>query len=348
MWLLTTIGFFSVVQKNDDTAIGTLTVRARAASDLDALRQHYLPTLGKTTTKAGTDYPFRAKAPAADVADAIARVIKDTTYSNFKDAVKQRQGSRRAAVYSKVWHSLLAVEDLEPVTATQQSVVAAKKSVAKPTVATVHPKLNDKGQPVTLAAPSVPTPLNTWVEPDLLARVIPEGPMPDQLNGVAIAASADRPLTKSGWEQLAKQSQIHEPVFKVPSGMVAAAGAVIREADGRFWIVSPSNGFAGYTATFPKGGLEGMTTQAAAHKEVFEESGLQIRLVKWLADLPRSQSYTRYYLAERIGGNPADMGWETQAVSLVPPSILASTVTHPYDQPLLKSLLIPNDSAIHE
>ena len=42
MWLFTTSGFFSIVQKTGDVH---LTVWARVAADLDALRQRYLPAL---------------------------------------------------------------------------------------------------------------------------------------------------------------------------------------------------------------------------------------------------------------------------------------------------------------
>ena len=49
--------------------------------------------------------------------------------------------------------------------------------------------------------------------------------------------------------------------------------------------------------------------QVVAVKEAFEESGLRVKLRRHLVDVKRSQSYTRYYLVERLGGNPADMGW---------------------------------------
>jgi len=45
MWLFTNFGFFSVVQKPGDSL---LTIRARAAFDLDRLRDEYLPTLSPT------------------------------------------------------------------------------------------------------------------------------------------------------------------------------------------------------------------------------------------------------------------------------------------------------------
>ena len=81
-----------------------------------------------------------------------------------------------------------------------------------------------------------------------------------------------------------------------------------------------------------------MSLQATALVEALEESGLKVRLVQHLVDVKRSQSYTRYYLAERVGGNPADMGWESQAVMLVPKARLAKVVIHPNDAPILEAL----------
>jgi len=58
MWLMTTVGLFSVVRKTGDA---DLTVRVRARGDLKALREQYLPTLGTIETGGGTDYPFRSR-----------------------------------------------------------------------------------------------------------------------------------------------------------------------------------------------------------------------------------------------------------------------------------------------
>ena len=52
MWLFTTIGFFSVVQKPRQSG---LTIRARVAADLGQLRERYLPSLSATIVGAGTD-----------------------------------------------------------------------------------------------------------------------------------------------------------------------------------------------------------------------------------------------------------------------------------------------------
>lgn len=104
-------------------------------------------------------------------------------------------------------------------------------------------------------------------------------------------------------------------------------------------VIHPSNGFGGYRATLPKGRQEpGLSLEQTAIKETFEESGLAIELTRWLVDVPRSASLTRYFLARRTGGSPAAMGWESQAVSLVPIKRLGEVLHHSNDQPIQEAL----------
>lgn len=106
MWLLTTIGFFSIVEKPGDRDAGRLTIRARVRGDLERLRAEVLPGLGPIEAGGGTDYAFRAVAPRAEVAAAMATLATTLDYANFKDAVAARQGVGREAVYGRVWKVL--------------------------------------------------------------------------------------------------------------------------------------------------------------------------------------------------------------------------------------------------
>jgi 8-oxo-dGTP pyrophosphatase MutT (NUDIX family) len=207
-------------------------------------------------------------------------------------------------------------------------------------MATFHPMPNDDGKPVALKTPSQPSSLAAWLDPSIAATVIPGGAVPDQLNGIPFAQWRDVPDTHAGWNRVPGQLAFEEPAFKLPAGMAAAAGVVIEEADGRIWLVSPSNAFGGYTTTFPKGRVEGdVNMQASAIREALEEAGLQVRITGFLADSARTQTFTRYYLGQRVGGSPALMGWESQAVHLVPMADLAAFLTHPNDQPLIEALV---------
>ena len=203
-----------------------------------------------------------------------------------------------------------------------------------------HPMPDEQGKPVLLKNPSKATPLSSWHQANAVATITPGGDVPAELHGVRFDHWSDVPTSPAAWHCVEGQCGFAEPAFRPPNGKMPAAGVVVEEADGRFWLVAPSNAFGGYLATFPKGRIEGkVSRQASAIREAYEEAGLKVRITGFLADSDRTQSYTRYYLAQRVGGNPALMGWESQAVHLVPRAALADFLTHPNDLPLLYAIL---------
>ena len=147
-----------------------------------------------------------------------------------------------------------------------------------------------------------------------------EADVPSSLNGVRFAPWA-APTTREGWAGVAGQKpDLEEP--PLPAGHVSA-GVLMREPDGRVWLVRPKHGFGGYDHTFPKGGVEkGLSPQATAIKEAFEESGLRAEITGYAGDYQGDTSTTRLYHAKRVGGTPLDHGWETEGVSLVKPEQL--------------------------
>ena len=198
------------------------------------------------------------------------------------------------------------------------------------TLAIPHPFPNDDGHAVTIHLPSRPTPLAAWLDPARIATVVPGGELPPELNGT--------PFTPWNGAMILPTGEVGEPPFVLPAGMAAAAGVVVVEDDGRVWLVSPTNGFGGYETTFPKGRVDrGASLQHTAVREAFEESGLAVALVAHLLDVRRTQTFTRYYLARRIGGSPAAMGWETQAVHLVPLAQLRAVAAHPNDAAIVEA-----------
>ena len=110
MWLVTTFGFYSVVEKAWDREDKTLTVRARAREDLEALRDRYLPGLGEIAEDESADYRFRARAPRDRVVEAFAEAVRDIDYDNFKDAISRRQGWARERIYHDAWQAFLAIQ----------------------------------------------------------------------------------------------------------------------------------------------------------------------------------------------------------------------------------------------
>ena len=163
--------------------------------------------------------------------------------------------------------------------------------------------------------------------------------------GGAPFKSMDAPKDQHGWAQVEGQNHgIDEPPLPnlkqkpytysytstttgeqktktvQPPDKRMSSGVIMREPDGRTWLVKPSNNFGGYNWTFPKGGVEeGLHPQANAIKEAYEESGLHAKITGYAGDYHGDTSITRMYHAERIGGHPKDHQWETEQVALAHP-----------------------------
>ena len=198
-----------------------------------------------------------------------------------------------------------------------------------------HPQLDDDGRVVPIRQPHAPSDLQAWLDPEGVAVVVPGGPMPAGLHGVRFSPS---PLGREGAKPPDDGPRFEEPPFD-PMGRATAAGAVVVEPDGRIWLVAPTNQFGGAITTFPKGKAQGQDLRATAVKEVLEESGLRVELFSHLVDVSRSTSRCRYYLARRLGGNPAGMDWETQAVLLAPLAALSGLLNLATDHQVLQALL---------
>jgi 8-oxo-dGTP pyrophosphatase MutT (NUDIX family) len=204
---------------------------------------------------------------------------------------------------------------------------------------TWHPQPDDDGRKVRLHAPSCEANLDGLADPLAAVTFVPGSVCAGMLGGVPLAPCV-RETVDAACRRAGAAPALAEPPFVLPAGKHAAAGAVVREADGRLWLVAPSNAFGGYTATFPKGRVEpGLALQATAVREVWEESGLHVELTAWLGDFSRTQTFTRFYVARRIGGHPAQMGWESQAVHLVTPAQARRLLNRETDRAVLEVLL---------
>jgi hypothetical protein len=109
MWLMTTSGFYSVVEHRRDPE--RLVVRARAREDIEALRE-WIPGL-EPSSDADADYRWRAVVSRAEWVVALAQIGSEIDYPNFKAAVAQRQGAERATFYTEVWQVLRRIQRRE-------------------------------------------------------------------------------------------------------------------------------------------------------------------------------------------------------------------------------------------
>lgn len=199
-----------------------------------------------------------------------------------------------------------------------------------------HPRAGDDGEPVMIKWPHHPSQPSTWHNANAVATFLPDGDVPTKLNGVPLRKWRDHPTSAEGWDyDDGINEDLHEPPFKLAPGKKAAAGVIIEEPDGRVWLTAPTNGFGGYDATFPKGTAEDeLSLQANAIKEAFEETGLRIRITGFIGDFERTTSVARMYRAVRVGGTPAEMGWESQAVHLVPKGQMYEHLNGRADHPI--------------
>jgi len=105
MWLITTQGAYSAVEDKHDATGMTLVIRGRVHTDMKQLLE-FLPQGTSIQTGGGTDYPYRVRCTREEWATAVARMALEVDYTNFKDAVKARQGKKRASAYMGIWSIL--------------------------------------------------------------------------------------------------------------------------------------------------------------------------------------------------------------------------------------------------
>lgn len=181
-----------------------------------------------------------------------------------------------------------------------------------------HPAMSLVGAGTFIRVPSTPTGRATYADRTAVATFVP---------GQTGLPFTSTKLTSAKLKLLMKMSK---DVSDFDDG--EAAGTIIFEPDGRLWIVHPTNKFMGYTSTFPKGTRDhNEDLRKTAIRETYEETGLLVSLIPYpgicygeginngaFVKLVRASGVTYYYLAKRESGSPSDMGWESQAVSLVP------------------------------
>lgn len=102
MWIMTDFGFFSVVRTPHCGKEGTLTVRGRVRSDLEALRKRHLPGSTQVSEQKKADYRYSFEVSGAEFGEALGRIVRELDYDDFKSAVEKKQGWIRHDIYEQV------------------------------------------------------------------------------------------------------------------------------------------------------------------------------------------------------------------------------------------------------
>ena len=103
MWLMTTRGFYSVVEHRDDA--DRLLVRARCQADIAALANL---VSGEPVRLEDADYAWRVEVTRDEWQAAMQVLVGEITYPNFKSAVGDPE---HRDAYMKVWGVMLALDD---------------------------------------------------------------------------------------------------------------------------------------------------------------------------------------------------------------------------------------------
>ena len=104
MWIMMNNSYLSIVSK--DCGPAELLVRARRAGDIERVFPH-----AKVTRHPNTDYLYRAVLPRDAVKQALAAMIDQIDYPNFKDSVEDRS---LHAAYVSVWCAMAGLQHPPP------------------------------------------------------------------------------------------------------------------------------------------------------------------------------------------------------------------------------------------
>jgi hypothetical protein len=104
MWLFTTSGFISIVEKDANH----LAVRARDSLSLSSLAQSYDVEIRRTPT---ADYPYRIFITKDQFKNWLSNQPGQIQYKNFKSQVSVTRGKKFSDTLVKVWSAMHGVED---------------------------------------------------------------------------------------------------------------------------------------------------------------------------------------------------------------------------------------------
>lgn len=168
-------------------------------------------------------------------------------------------------------------------------------------------------------------------------------------SGQEIAGLPFKPVQMTDADFLAQTKALpnEEPLLIADPNKHAAAGMLLFTPDGKLVVVDPAGQYGGYKTTFPKGTQEeGMSLQATAVKEVYEETGFKARILGHLGDYEKTTSVNRFYIGVVEDGAPWAAHYETEAVRIVPLDQVDALLNVGADKGIFQDLLKLKDEAL--
>jgi hypothetical protein len=101
MWMMTKIGFYSIVEK----PTGTIQIRSRSDRDLQLLIDRFFPNEPDIITTLNSDYRYRIIITKDTWMKMAPFIFGMVDYPNFKNEV-YKDNPMRATLYHQVWHLL--------------------------------------------------------------------------------------------------------------------------------------------------------------------------------------------------------------------------------------------------
>ena len=138
-----------------------------------------------------------------------------------------------------------------------------------------HPRKNDQGKTVKLLKPSAPSPLAAWQDPQAVACVVPDGAMPEAVQGTPIRTWM-APGDPAAWEALAADMDF-----------AALKAAAAQHGTRSFW---KQYGLRPLAASGVQEDDIGHNTQWGAPEQVAADIAAFIRDGRPLPGLPRSDA----------------------------------------------------------
>ncbi len=121
----------------------------------------------------------------------------------------------------------------------------------------------------------------------------------------------------------------------------SAGGVVYKNINGKIHIclIKPSNGYGGYTWTFPKGRMDpGESKEETALREVREEAGVVAKIQSYLGQYEGTSSISHYFIMTSIEDG-LETDFETEDVVFVPIEKASKMLNSSRDKQIIKDFI---------